>query len=109
MATSYVIGNSTAKSIILFESPYTFAPFDYYAKGKINGAGALDSFNADQSKVKEKVTFLTRDKNHVFLFQYLSQITDPQGLVFKELTNLGFSNLKTKDFEGVGFIYEFRR
>ena len=108
-ATSYVNKNSDQNSLILFESAYTLAPFDYYSRGKVQAMGALENFNPNQSEVKEKVSKVTLNKNRIFLFQYLSQISDPQGLVFEELTKLGFANVKTNNFNGVGFLYEFKR
>src|SRR3989344_3774853 len=108
-ATKYVQENLTPKTIILFESNFTTGPFDYYNKTNIPAAGALNDFTAAPVEVKQKVADLTKDKDKVFLFQYLSQITDPQGIVFEDLTNLGFNNTSTKDFSGVGFVYEFRR
>ena len=108
-AVSYIRQNSTQKTIVLFESNYTTGPFDYYSKNEIPAAGALNDFNPDRRLVKEKVDMLTYDRDKVFLFQYLSQITDPKGLVFEELSKLGFNNASTKDFAGVGFLYEFKR
>ena len=108
-ATQYIHNKSTDATLVLFESDYSVGPFDYYNQGKVRAEGALDSFTANESKVAEKVKRLTSDINTVFLFQYLSGITDPQGLVFKELTKQGFTNTKTRDFSGVGFVYEFIR
>lgn len=108
-ATAYVQEGSTPETIVLFESNYTIAPFDYYNYGQVEAGGGLDSFSPDPQKVKERLKVLTSGKNKVFLFQYLSQITDPQGLIFKELSLLGFVNTSTKDFSGVGFIYEFKK
>jgi 4-amino-4-deoxy-L-arabinose transferase-like glycosyltransferase len=108
-ATEYVVANSDHRTITLFESNYTVGPFDYYNKDRVVAKGGLDSFNPDPQKVKERVKELTQDKDRVFLFQYLSQITDTQGLIFKELSLLGFVNRSTKDFSGVGFVYEFTR
>jgi uncharacterized membrane protein len=99
-ATSFVHTNSTPKTIVLFESDYTVGPFDYYNKDKVKAAGALD---------EQKLKLLTSDADKIFLFQYLAPITDPQGLVFQELTKEGFTNTKMEDFEGVGFIYEFTK
>lgn len=106
-ATAYVVQNSAPDTITLFESNYTMGPFDYYNKGEVKAEGGLDSFNPDPSLVHERVKNLTAGKKKVFLFQYLSQITDPQGLIFKELSQNGFVNSVTKDFPGVGFLYEF--
>ena len=108
-AVSYVLENSTNNSIVLFESNYTTGPFDYYNRNNIRAEGALNDFNPDQEKVKQRVKTLTQEKNKVYLFQYLSQITDPQGIVFEQLTKLGFNNTSTKDFNGVGFVYEFKK
>ena len=108
-ATAYVIGNSTQSTVTLFEDTYTVGPFDYYNKGRVKAYGALDSFSPDPAKVHQNVASYTNGKNNVFLFAYLSPITDPQGLVFEELTKEGYTNTSTKDFEGVGFVYEFKK
>ena len=108
-ATNYVITNSSSKTITLFESNFTVAPFDYYNRNRVEAYGALESFIAEPSFVKQNLLRLTKDKNQVFLFQYLSTITDPQGLVSRELFNLGFTNTSIEDFYGVGFIYEFMK
>lgn len=106
-ATSYVSKNANKNSIVLFESTYTLAPFDYYNNQSVEAKGALDSFSPQEEKVSQNVKNFTNGKNKVFLFQYLSQITDPKGLVFEDLSKAGYTNSKTKDFEGVGFVYEF--
>lgn len=107
-AVDYVSKNSTASSIVLFESNDTVGPFDYYNKGRLKAFGALDDFSPQNSGVS-KLMAKTEGKNKIFLFQYLSQITDPQGLVFAALSQEGFANTRTKDFTGVGFIYEFNK
>ena len=106
-ATRYILSSSNQNSVVLFESNYTTAPFDYYNQGKVAGYGGLDSFDATTSNIKAKVAKYTQGKNKVYLFQYLSGITDPQGLLFKEISSQGFYNTKTRDFNGVGFLYEF--
>lgn len=108
-AVDYISQNFTPKSIILFESDFTTGPFDYYNAGRLKAEGALGGFEAKNPQVEDKVKKLTADKNKVFLFQYLSQITDPQGLVFEALSKEGFNNTSTKDFDGVGFLYEFTK
>ncbi len=108
-ASAYVLDNADKNSIVFFESTHTLAPFDYYNNGKVEEKGALDSFSPSQDKVKENIGEYTKGKNKVFLFQYLSPITDPQGLLFEELTRAGFTNTKTQDINGVGFIYEFKK
>lgn len=108
-AVKFVSHRSDNKTVVLFESNYTMAPYDYYNQEGIEGHGALDSFDASTSDIKSKVKTYTQGKNKVYLFQYLSGITDPQGLLFKEISLLGFNNSKTQDFHGVGFVYEFTK
>lgn len=108
-AVKFVASGDTQKTVVLFESNYTMAPFDYYNEGKVEGFGGLDSFDASTSDIKTKVEKYTQGKNKVYLFQYLSGITDPQGLLFRQLSLSGFGNTKTNNFNGVGFVYEFER
>ena len=108
-ATSFVLKNSTPKTTVLFESTYSIAPFDYYNRNQVKTAGVLDSFNPNPSQVSTKVKEQTGAADKVFLFQYLSPITDREGLAFQELSKSGFVNIATYDFQGVGFLYEFKR
>lgn len=108
-ATAYLHSAAANDSIVLFEASDPFSPFDYYNNGRVKAYGALESFTANQKEVATKVDSLTQNARKVFLFQYLSQITDPEGLVFSELSKKGFVNVSTKDFDGVGFVYEFAR
>ncbi|OGE00028.1 hypothetical protein A3J17_02795 [Candidatus Curtissbacteria bacterium RIFCSPLOWO2_02_FULL_40_11] len=108
-AVSYIHQNAKENSIVLFESNYTTGPFDYYNNGMVEASGGLDSFSADSEQVKENVENLTKTKDQVFLFQYLSGVTDPNGILFEEIINKGFKNTSTVDFAGVGFVYEFNR
>lgn len=108
-ATEYIISNSTENTIVLFEQGQTIAPFEYYNKGKVMSLGALNGFSADPLEIRQKLIEPIKGRDKIFLFQYLSGITDPQGLLFKEISNTGFINVTTRDFNGVGFVYEFKK
>src|SRR3990170_4125571 len=108
-AVAYVHAASAGDTIVLFEASDPFSPFVYYNKDRVKAYGALESFNPNQDEVATKVDNLTQNAKKVFLFQYLSPITDPEGFVFSELSKKGFANVSTKDFDGVGFVYEFVR
>lgn len=108
-ATNYIQSQATPQTVVLFESNYTTGPFDYYNKNHLDAHGALDSFDAGSSNIRGNIEKFTAGKQKVFLFQYLSGITDPQGLVFSQLSKSGFVNTKTTDFNGVGFVYEFTK
>lgn len=98
-ATAFIRENADQKSIVLFASAYTMAPFDYYNQEQAEAIGAFS----------DSLENLVRDKNRVFLFQYLSGITDPQGKVAQNLYQLGFVNTRIVDFPGVGHVYELKR
>lgn len=108
-AVAYVKESADSKTIVLFESNLTVGPFDYYNMDYPPAVGALADFTATPPKIRDDLHLFIEDKNKVYLFQYLSQITDPQGLVFEHLTKIGFVNTATRDFMGVGFLYEFKR
>lgn len=108
-AVAYVQEKSSVQTISLFESNSPFTPFDYYNKNKVEAYGALESFDAQKDDSSQKLEGLTKERNHLFLFQYLAPITDPTGIVFERLIGMGFKNVSTRDFNGVGFVYEFKR
>src|SRR3990167_1478082 len=108
-AVAYIHAISGNDSVVLFEASDPFSPFAYYNKDRVKAYGALESFTSNKEEVAVKVDNLTQNAKKIFLFQYLSQITDPNGFVFSELTKSGFTNVITKDFDGVGFVYEFTR
>lgn len=108
-ATAYVSANSNKDSTILFEADFPTGPFDYYNSSNLQAYGVLTNFNAKPQEVQDKINLYTQNKNKVFLFQYLTQITDPNGLVFQTLLDNGYKNSKTTDFTGVGFVYEFQK
>ena len=108
-AVAYIHVASTGDSAVLFEASDPFLPFVYYNNGRVRAYGALESFTPNQKEIATKVDNLTQNTKKVFLFQYLSPITDPEGFVFSELSKKGFANASTKDFDGVGFVYEFTR
>lgn len=94
---------SIQPEVILFESSGTLPPFDYYAMGSLNAKGALKDFPA---KDKGAVADL-KEYKEVYLIDYLVQISDPDRLVAKKLMDLGYREMDTKDFRGVGFVYHY--
>lgn len=96
-------------SKILFESNGSFAPFDYYADGMVNGIGALRNFPAkSQSDLIDLESRLEGVMN-LYLVDYLVEISDPQRLISKKLTELGYKKLDIKNFNGLGFVYQYTK
>ena len=105
-AVKEVEEKSTPQTLIVFNFPEPFAPFRFYESQKNDTFGVVKNFQFDQESTKILIS-KTQNKNHVFLFDYLSGLTDAQRKSKKTLENLGFINIQTYDFNGVGFIFEF--
>lgn len=108
-ATEFVKSLAREDTKVFFEANFVVPSFDIYNKNSVSAKGVLDSFNPDPQKVLENVILESQGTKHVFLFNYLAPISDPSGLVFKSLVDSGFVNTSTKDFRGVGFVYEFTK
>lgn len=91
-------------SLVLFESSGILPPFDYYAKGEINAKGALKDFPAKNSN---DLMDFSQISNNIYLVEYLIDISDHSRLVQRKLGELGYKNVETKDFTGVGFVYHY--
>ena len=79
---------------MIFENNEIPAPVKYYS-------GDLSNFRPGLS---ENLVNSLVGKNKVFLFEYLVDIYDPERLVEQKIRSLNFSQVKTYDFQGVGFI-----
>lgn len=103
-AVNYVNSISNPKtSISLFVFPEPFAPIQWY---KLNNPalGIAPKFNlTDQDLVRTKE--LITSKNSVYLFQYLTGLTDPQNKIHTYLRGLGYIQERILNYPGVGFIY----
>ncbi len=95
--------------IILFESSGTLPPFDYYAGGSLNAKGALKDFPARDDSAVAGLSELLKEKKEIYLVDFLVQISDPNRLVAKKLTELGYQEKEIKDFHGVGFVYLYEK
>ncbi len=91
-------------ALILFESSGNLPPFDYYAKNNLKAKGALKDFPA---KNESDIAFLEETEKDVYLVEYLVEISDPQRLVGRKLLGLGYEQIDTKNFTGVGFVYHY--
>ncbi len=97
------VGENTYNAA-LFVFPGPFAPFTWYTKGKIAAWGIAPEFiltDYDLRKLSEKIA----TKNRLYLYQYLTGLTDTQNKTQNFLSSSGFIQTGTKDFPGVGFIY----
>ena len=69
--------------------------------------GLVKHYPAETSEVEKNVTEITtRD---LYLFDYLTGLSDPENKVNDVLKNTGYTNIETFNFEGVGLIYHFQK
>lgn len=108
-AAKFLSQNANAQTITLFENNNLPAPYRYYQDTKVTADGALENFPANTKKDLKPIAKLVEDKNKVYLVEYLVDISDSKRLVQKELVNLNFKLKSTRNFNGVGFIYEYVR
>lgn len=102
-------GLQTPSSISLVKFSAPFSPMSWYLPN-LAVFPAISKFPAQPQDVSEKLAFLSSSQiNHIFLFEYLTDLTDPHREVDLGLANLGFVRTKIHNFEGVGFIHEFNR
>lgn len=94
-------------SIVLFESSGTLPPFEYYAKGSLNAKGALKDFPAKNENAISDLESILKNHKDIYLVDYLVQISDPNRLVARKLTSLGYKEADIKNFNGVGFVYHY--
>lgn len=108
-AISYIDKMSEGQGVALFVFPDPFAPYYWYkTNNSPKGIGVASEFNY---KAKDKKTVQEKIKNQktVYVYQYLTGLTDPQGKVLSDVKDSGFSEKKVLNFEGVGFINVMER
>jgi len=59
--------------------------------------------------IEDRMSQSTKDKENIFLFEYLGELTDPTRLVEAWLLKNDFGKVATYDFSGVGFVYNYER
>jgi uncharacterized membrane protein len=108
-AVNFIENNAGGEDVILFSFTEPFAPFEWYYNGAAKAAGATDNISANPEKSVEITKELVQDAMYVFYFEYLSGISDPQKSVVGGIKESGFEKVNTYDFQGVGFVEQWKR
>lgn len=109
-----------AKSIpsdTLIESTGLFAPMEYYlsinsASGIGKTSKATPALKVIPAKIEQdliSIDGVLKNKKKIYYLEYLTEITDPQRLLQKKLELLGYRKVGVKNFNGVGFLYEYSK
>lgn len=94
-AVSFINKKAIENSIVLFAWSQPFSPYEWY-QGK-KGLG-----------VSKKLPVII-DKQEIYYFEYLSALSDPQKNIQSWLKKNNFELVDTYDFNGVGFVYHFKK
>jgi len=109
-AVNYIESQSPENAIALFEFPEPFAPYRWYETGKVEAIGVTNAILADTSATQEKTLNLIRDKEKLYYFEYLADVSDPSRVVVKVINENGFiETSKTTKFIGVGAISVYEK
>ncbi len=103
-AAAALINQPDALSIVNF--PGVFAPLEYYAPGAFYYPDE-EKLGVLRSDILTTLPPLLKQRPRVFVFDYLSDLTDPHRLILSWLKNAGLKLKTTHNINGVGFIYEF--
>jgi len=108
-ATAFIESQEPEKTVALFEFSEPFAPYFWYSRGRIRAYGAIPGLKVSPEIIESQMPKITERAESVFLFQYLQPVADPERLVEGWLKRNGFKEKETKDFSGVGFVYNYQR
>lgn len=95
---------STKPGIVAVKFGDAFAPFAWYTPN-LPVTGLVKKYPAEKSDVNQNISLL--NLKDVYLFDYLTGLTDPDNVVNESLKEHGFVNDATYDYEGVGFIFHY--
>jgi hypothetical protein len=107
-ATAYVEDHRSARSIVLFVFPDSFAPWQWYNHNLVPGYGIAPNFVVNQADLTAKQAQINQN-DRIFLFHYLTDLTDANGLTIRFLEHNGYMETGKHDFPGVGFVSTYER
>jgi hypothetical protein len=108
-AVEFIESRAQEVDVVIFENPEPFAPYRWYEKGKIEAFGATNSISADRDKTEERTLSIIEDKEGIYYFEYLHDLSDPEGIVVQTIQEVGFEQEEIFDFIGVGQVTYWTR
>ncbi len=97
------------KSIVLFKNNEIVAPYSYYSHGGNKALPSQKKISVKNSLDLIDLKSALKNIDKVYLFDYLEEVTDPQGLVKYSLIENKFAETKIFNFRGVGFIHLYEK
>ena len=104
------LDNSQMKnSVILFEDNHVQFPFIYYKTDLNNSYGGLKYVEAKTLSDVNNLEDFVKDKDTIYIVEYLVEITDPKRLLEERIKQLGFKKTNIFNFNGVGLILLYQK
>ncbi|MBI3443640.1 hypothetical protein HY008_03135, partial [Candidatus Woesebacteria bacterium] len=97
---------SDQDSITILNFPDVFAPLKFYAP-QAYYFPSQEKLGLIRKDLDQTLPPLIANKEKVFVFDYLSDLTDPKRQIITWLKQAGLKQVETHNFNGVGFVYEF--
>lgn len=97
---------SVDKSLSIVNFTDVFAPLKFYAPDVYYYPTQL-ALGKIRPDLDQTLPLVLKDKKTVFVFDYLSDLTDKKRQILRWLKQAGLQQEKIHDINGVGFVYEF--
>ncbi|HLE50171.1 MAG TPA: glycosyltransferase family 39 protein [Patescibacteria group bacterium] len=97
---------SIDRSLAIVNFPDIFAPLKFYAP-QVFYYPSQEALGRPRADLDQTLPLVLKGKERVFVFDYLSDLTDRGRSILLWLKRAGLIQGKTHDIPGVGFIYEF--
>lgn len=97
---------SQDKSLAIVNFPDVFSPLKFYAP-QVYYYPDQESLGKMRSDLDQSLPLVLNNKQTVFVFDYLSDLSDRKRSILPWLKRAGYIQKPTHDINGVGFIYEF--
>lgn len=98
--------DANVASVALFIFPEPFAPWRWYGSQRVESL-AVGSLLVTQNTNLDQALGPVLDYDRVYLFDYLSDLTDPSVMVKQWLKQRGYKETKSLDGGSVGFVRVF--
>lgn len=98
---------SVDRSLTIVNFTDSFAPLKFYAPN-VYIYPDQNTLGKTRSDLDQSLPLIISEKNTIFVFDYLSDLTDKKRSILSWLKQAGFIEQPTHNINGVGFIYEFK-
>ncbi|HSW90026.1 MAG TPA: glycosyltransferase family 39 protein [Patescibacteria group bacterium] len=92
-----------SRAVALFSFPESFAPWRWYSDSSVQGIATGKLLISSQSQADE--TLNTISATTVYVFDYLTDLTDPHHFLVEGMREKGWRELRVLDGKQIGFVH----